>query len=104
MIDSAEVASDLPLDLIGTAFQRRVWRALRDIPRGATASYAEIARAASAHRTQCARSGPRAGRTRSRSRCRATGSCAQDGSLGGYRWGLERKRALLARERTTDAS
>jgi AraC family transcriptional regulator of adaptative response/methylated-DNA-[protein]-cysteine methyltransferase len=98
MIDRSELAPDLPLDLIGTAFQQRVWRALREIPAGETRSYTEIAKQVGA---------PGA--------VRAVGSACgknpvavvvpchrvirEDGDLGGYRWGLERKRALLARER-----
>ena len=92
-----------PLDLRGTAFQRLVWRALRDIPPGATASYAQIA----------ARVGrPKA--TRAVARACAANPVAilvpchrvvgGDGSLGGYRWGVERKRALLERERRVSAS
>jgi AraC family transcriptional regulator of adaptative response/methylated-DNA-[protein]-cysteine methyltransferase len=97
-VDAPERGLDLPLDVRGTAFQHRVWRALRDIPAGATASYAEIARRIGA---------PRAVRA-------VAGACAAntvaiaipshrvvrgDGELAGYRWGIERKRALLARER-----
>lgn len=94
----AQMSLNLPLDIRGTAFQQRVWRALRDIPPGQTASYTDIARAIGA---------PRAVRA-------VAGACAanalavaipchrvvrQDGSLSGYRWGIERKRSLLARER-----
>lgn len=81
----------------GTAFQQRVWRALRRIPAGATRSYAEIA----------ARIGAP---TAARAVARACASNAiavaipchrvvrQDGGLAGYRWGVKRKRALLAHE------
>ncbi|HEX4600679.1 MAG TPA: bifunctional DNA-binding transcriptional regulator/O6-methylguanine-DNA methyltransferase Ada [Gemmatimonadales bacterium] len=89
---------DLPLDVRATAFQRHVWEALRKIPYGATRSYADIARAIGR---------PRA--TRAVARACATNPAAlvipchrvvrADGALGGYRWGLERKRALLAAER-----
>ncbi len=87
----------LPLDVRGTAFQQRVWQALREIPAGATASYAEIARRIGA---------PQAVRA-------VAGACAanalavaipchrvvrSDGGLAGYRWGIERKRVLLERE------
>ncbi len=88
---------NLPLDIRGTAFQQRVWQALREIPRGETASYAEVA----------ARIGkPSAVRA-------VAGACAanpvavvvpchrvvrSDGGLSGYRWGTERKRMLLDRE------
>ena len=89
---------DLPLDVRGTAFQQRVWKALREIPVGATATYAEIAK--------------RIGQPKSvRAVAQACGAnpvavaipCHRvvrtDGQLSGYRWGVERKRALLARER-----
>ncbi len=88
---------DLPLDLQATAFQRRVWQELRTIPYGKTRSYSEIARAIGR---------PRA--TRAVARACATNPVSvvipchrvvrQDGHLGGYRWGLERKRALIDRE------
>jgi len=93
----APQALDLPLDVQGTAFQQRVWEALRKIPFGTTATYAEIAAAIGA---------PRAVRA-------VAGACAanavalaipchrvvrSDGSLSGYRWGVERKRELLVRE------
>lgn len=88
---------DLPLDLHGTAFQQRVWQALRDIPAGSTASYADIA----------ARIG-RPTSVRAVAQACASNSIAvaipchrvvrTDGSLSGYRWGVERKRALLDRE------
>jgi AraC family transcriptional regulator of adaptative response/methylated-DNA-[protein]-cysteine methyltransferase len=98
MIDTGIVATNLPLDLIGTAFQQRVWRALRDIPPGATTTYGEIAE-----------------RIGARFAARAVGTaCGQnplavvvpchrvlrsDGGLGGYRWGIGRKTKLLGRER-----
>jgi AraC family transcriptional regulator, regulatory protein of adaptative response / methylated-DNA-[protein]-cysteine methyltransferase len=87
----------LPLDIVGTAFQQRVWQALRSIPAGTTTSYAELARTIDA---------PKAARA-------VAAACAanpiavvipchrvvrQDGDVSGYRWGVERKRALLARE------
>jgi AraC family transcriptional regulator, regulatory protein of adaptative response / methylated-DNA-[protein]-cysteine methyltransferase len=99
MIDrTAAWPRDFVLDLRGTDFQQRVWRALQAIPAGATSTYAEIARRIGS---------PRA--------VRAVGTaCGQnpvaiavpchrvlrgDGSLGGYRWGVERKQALLDSER-----
>ena len=89
-----------PLDVRGTAFQQRVWQALREIPAGSTASY-RTSPSASARRTPCARWPGRAHRTRSPSPFPVTASCARDGSLSGYRWGVERKRALLAREKAS---
>jgi AraC family transcriptional regulator of adaptative response/methylated-DNA-[protein]-cysteine methyltransferase len=88
---------DLPLDLHGTAFQQRVWQALRGIAPGATASYAEIA----------ARIGrPKAVRAVAQACASNTIAVAipchrvvrSDGALSGYRWGVARKRALLQRE------
>jgi AraC family transcriptional regulator, regulatory protein of adaptative response / methylated-DNA-[protein]-cysteine methyltransferase len=88
---------DLPLDLQGTAFERRVWQALREIPAGSTTSYRAIAerigapKAARAVARACA-----ANRIAVAVPChRVTRS---DGSLSGYRWGVERKRLLIARE------
>lgn len=90
----AEGAADLPLDLRGTAFQLRVWAALRRIPTGETRTYAEVA-AAIGH--------PSASRAVANA-CGANPVAAVvpchrvvrgDGGLGGYRWGLDRKRALL---------
>ena len=96
-IEQPELSHQLPLDIRGTAFQQRIWAALRDIPAGTTASYKEIA----------ARIGePNAVRA-------VAGACAanrlavavpchrvvrSDGGLSGYRWGPERKRKLLDRE------
>jgi AraC family transcriptional regulator of adaptative response/methylated-DNA-[protein]-cysteine methyltransferase len=88
---------DLPLDVQGTAFQRRVWLALREIPAGSTASYGEIAArigqptAARAVAQACA-SNPVAVAIPCHRAVRS------DGSLGGYRWGSERKRLLLEQE------
>jgi len=88
----------LPLDLRGTVFQERVWQALRAIPPGSTASYAEIA--AAIGRPTAARGVATA--------CAANPVAIavpchrvlhKDGTLSGYRWGIERKAALLARER-----
>lgn len=89
---------DLSTDVIATAFQRRVWQALRGIPAGATRTYSEVARMLGQ---------PNA--TRSVARACATNPTAivvpchrvvrKDGSPGGYRWGLQRKKELLDRER-----
>lgn len=88
---------DLPLDIQGTAFQRRVWQALRQVPAGATASYADIARkigqpAAVRAVAQACGANPLAVAIPCHRVVR------QDGGLSGYRWGVARKRALLARE------
>ncbi|MFO7168504.1 MAG: bifunctional DNA-binding transcriptional regulator/O6-methylguanine-DNA methyltransferase Ada [Chloroflexota bacterium] len=87
----------VPLDIQGTAFQRRVWEALRAIPAGTTASYAQVAErigrptAARAVAQACA-ANPLAVAVPCHRVVRG------DGELGGYRWGLARKQALLARE------
>lgn len=98
LVESPKAGWDLPLDVRGTVFQRRVWQALRNIPAGSTRSYSELAREIGS---------PKAVRA-------VAGACAAnpiaiaipchrvvhlDGSLAGYRWGLQRKRALLEREK-----
>jgi AraC family transcriptional regulator of adaptative response/methylated-DNA-[protein]-cysteine methyltransferase len=94
---------DLPLDIRGTAFQARVWRALQKIPLGRTATYSEIAQALGQ---------PTAVRAVARA-CAANDLALvvpchrvirEDGDLAGYRWGIERKRALLDREHAAAAS
>ena len=96
-VEAPQLGLDLPLDVRGTAFQQRVWQALREIPAGATASYSQIAEKIGS---------PQAVRA-------VAGACAansiavaipchrvvrHDGQLSGYRWGVERKRMLLQRE------
>ena len=97
MIDRPDVAPDLPLDLIGTAFQQKVWRALREIPPGTTVSYGELARRIDAPRAVRA-VGTACGQNPVAVAVPCNRVLREDGSLGGYRWGLERKRKLLARE------
>lgn len=96
-VEAPRIGLGLPLDIRGTAFQQRVWQALQGIPPGSTATYAEIAQRIGA---------PKAARA-------VAGACAanplavaipchrvvrNDGALAGYRWGIERKQALLERE------
>ena len=91
-------AAALPVDVRGTAFQWRVWRYLQSIPAGEVQSYAEVAAGLGAPQS-----------TRAVARACAANHVAMvipchrvirgDGSLGGYKWGLDRKRALLGRER-----
>jgi AraC family transcriptional regulator of adaptative response/methylated-DNA-[protein]-cysteine methyltransferase len=87
----------IPLDLLGTAFQYRVWQALLAIPRGATRTYAEIARAIGRPRAVRA-----VARAIAANRVAVLVPChrviREDGSVGGYRWGIPTKRSLLARE------
>ena len=89
---------DVPLDLRGTAFQIRVWRFLLGIPSGHAVSYAEVAAGIGAPRAVRAAAGACAA-----NRIAVLVPCHRvlrgDGDLGGYRWGLARKRTLLARER-----
>ena len=88
---------ELPLDVAASRFQRRVWGALMRIPRGETRSYSDVARAVGLPKG--ARAVARACATNPVAvlvPCHRV--VAQNGDLGGYRWGIERKRALLARE------
>jgi AraC family transcriptional regulator of adaptative response/methylated-DNA-[protein]-cysteine methyltransferase len=96
-VEAPALGLDLPLDIRGTAFQQRVWQALRDIPPGTTATYTEIAERIGA---------PKAVRAVA-SACAANAIAVAipchrvvrtDGALAGYAWGVERKRALLNRE------
>lgn len=96
-VEDPRKASNLPLDVRGTAFQERVWQALRAIPFGRTASYAEIAAAIGAPASvravaQACGANPAAVAIPCHRVVRT------DGALGGYRWGVARKEALLARE------
>ncbi len=97
-IEEPKAALALPLDLRGTAFQRRVWQALLAIPLGETRSYAQVAesigapRAVRAVATACA-----SNKVALAVPCHRV--VAKDGGLAGYRWGLDRKRRLLAAER-----
>lgn len=97
MVEQPRAGLDLPLDVRGTAFQQRVWRALQEIPAGETVSYAEVARRIGL---------PKAVRAVA-SACAANSLAIaipchrvvrNDGALSGYAWGVDRKRALLDRE------
>ena len=94
---------DLPLDIRGTAFQAQVWRALQKIPPGQTATYTEIAAALGRPRAVRAVAQACAG-----NKLAILVPCHRvvrgDGALAGYRWGIERKRALIAREREAAAA
>lgn len=98
-VDDPSRGFDLPLDIRGTAFQQKVWEALRDIPAGTTASYQDIANQIGA---------PKSFRAVAQA-CGANNIAVavpchrvvrSDGGLSGYRWGVERKRDLLRREAT----
>jgi AraC family transcriptional regulator of adaptative response/methylated-DNA-[protein]-cysteine methyltransferase len=97
LVETPAIGLGLPLDVRGTAFQQRVWQALREIPAGSTASYTEIAKRIGA---------PKAVRAVAQA-CAANPLAVaipchrvvrNDGGLSGYRWGVERKRALLEKE------
>jgi len=102
-LDGSVRQLDLPIDVAGTAFEGRVWKALREIPYGETRSYAEVA--AAVGRPSAARAVARACAS---NRVALLVPCHRvvrgDGSTGGYRWGEERKRRLLAREKAQLAS
>lgn len=96
-VEAPGLGLDLPLDVRGTAFQQRVWAALREIPAGATATYTDIARRIGAPKSARAVAGA----------CAANALAVaipchrvvrHDGALSGYRWGIERKRKLIDRE------
>jgi AraC family transcriptional regulator of adaptative response/methylated-DNA-[protein]-cysteine methyltransferase len=96
-VEAPRIGLDLPLDIRGTAFQQRVWQALQEIPAGVTVSYTELARRIGAGKAVRAVGGA----------CAANNLAVaipchrvvrNDGSLSGYAWGIDRKRALLDRE------
>lgn len=96
-VEAPAIGLDLPLDIRGTAFQQRVWQVLRGIPAGETASYSEIARRIGSPTSVRAVAGACAANTLAVAiPCHRV--VKQDGTLSGYRWGAERKRALLERE------
>jgi AraC family transcriptional regulator of adaptative response/methylated-DNA-[protein]-cysteine methyltransferase len=88
---------DLPLDMHGSAFEKLVWNALRQIPAGTTESYAEVAR-----RIGAPASAKEVGEACAANALAVAVPChrvvRKDGGLAGYRWGVKRKRALLERE------
>lgn len=96
-VEDPKLGLDLPLDIRGTAFQQRVWQALREIPAGRTVSYSDVAARIGAPRS-----------TRAVAQAIASNRLAvaipchrvvrNDGALAGYRWGVERKRTLIERE------
>ena len=97
LVEAPETGLDLPLDVRGTAFQQRVWQALRTIPAGRKVSYTELAAMVGAPKSVRAVAGA----------CAANAIAVaipchrvvrNDGALSGYRWGVERKQALLERE------
>ncbi|WP_343313649.1 bifunctional DNA-binding transcriptional regulator/O6-methylguanine-DNA methyltransferase Ada [Brucella sp. BE17] len=97
-VETPGMGLDLPLDLRGTAFQQRVWQALQEIPIGKTVSYSELAEQIGAPKSFRAVAGACAS-----NRIAIAVPCHRvvrnDGGLSGYRWGVERKRDLIERER-----
>jgi AraC family transcriptional regulator of adaptative response/methylated-DNA-[protein]-cysteine methyltransferase len=97
VIEAPGLGLDLPLDIRGTAFQQRVWQALREIPAGSTMSYAEIARRiGSPNSVRAVAQACAANLLAVAIPCHRV--VRRDGGLSGYRWGVDRKRALLERE------
>ncbi|MEY4939711.1 MAG: hypothetical protein RIQ93_1446 [Verrucomicrobiota bacterium] len=96
-VDAPELGRALPLDIRGTAFQRRVWQALREIPPGKTLSYTEVARHIGAPKAiRAVASACAANQLALAIPCHRV--VRRNGALSGYRWGVERKRRLLQRE------
>lgn len=104
LVERPALGLDLPLDVRGTAFQQRVWEALREIPPGQTASYADVAlRIGSPKAVRAVAQACGANALAVAIPCHRV--VRNDGALSGYRWGVERKKALLEREsRTRDAA
>jgi AraC family transcriptional regulator of adaptative response/methylated-DNA-[protein]-cysteine methyltransferase len=101
-VEAPKIGLNLPLDVRGTAFQKRVWKALQEIPAGATVSYAEVARRIGAPKSVRAVAGA----------CAANNLAVaipchrvvrNDGAVSGYAWGVDRKRSLIDREATQRA-
>ena len=100
LVDAPKRGLDLPLDVSGTAFQQRVWQALREIPAGETLSYSDVARRIGE---------PKAARAVAKACAANTLAVAipchrvvrSDGQLSGYRWGVRRKQKLLELEPIT---
>ena len=97
-VEDPSIGLDLPLDIRGTAFQERVWQALRQVPAGSTVSYTELAeRIGSPAAVRAVAGACAANRLAVAVPCHRV--VRRDGDLSGYRWGVERKRELLRRER-----
>lgn len=97
LVEDPRVGAELPLDVRGTAFQQRVWQALRRIPAGRTTSYAELARGlGQPNATRAVAQACAANPVAVAIPCHRV--VRTDGEVSGYRWGVERKQALLARE------
>jgi AraC family transcriptional regulator of adaptative response/methylated-DNA-[protein]-cysteine methyltransferase len=101
-VEAPRIGLNLPLDVRGTAFQERVWKALQEVPAGATVSYAEIARRIGVPKSVRGVAGACAA-----NKLAVAIPCHRvirnDGSLSGYAWGVDRKRALIDREASQNA-
>jgi AraC family transcriptional regulator of adaptative response/methylated-DNA-[protein]-cysteine methyltransferase len=101
-VEAPRIGLNLPLDVRGTAFQERVWKALQEVPAGATVSYAEIARRIGAPKSIRAVAGACAA-----NKLAVAIPCHRvvrnNGSLSGYAWGVDRKRALIDHEASQNA-
>lgn len=96
-VEAPKLGLDLPLDVRGTAFQQRVWQALREIPAGTTLSYSDIAqRIGSPKSVRAVAQACAANALAVAIPCHRV--VRNDGGVSGYRWGVERKRVLLERE------
>lgn len=97
LVEAPSLGMDLPLDIRGSAFQQRVWQALRDIPAGTTVSYSDVAaRIGSPKSVRAVAQACGANTLAVAIPCHRV--VRRDGALSGYRWGVDRKRALLERE------
>ena len=100
LVEAPARGLDLPLDIRGSAFQQRVWQALCDIPAGSTVSYSDLA-----HRIGSPKAVRAVAQACAANKLAVAIPCHRvvhrDGSLSGYRWGVQRKRALLQREAAT---
>ncbi len=102
-VEQPALALDLPLDVRGTAFQQRVWQALRAIPIGSTATYTAVAaRIGAPHSARAVAQACAANALAVAIPCHRV--VRTDGSLSGYRWGVERKRRLLEKEGVASAT
>jgi AraC family transcriptional regulator of adaptative response/methylated-DNA-[protein]-cysteine methyltransferase len=97
LVEAPGIGLDLPLDIRGTAFQQRVWAALREVPAGTTVTYSDIAQRIGAPKAVRAVAAACAANTLAVAiPCHRV--VRSDGALSGYRWGVDRKRALIDRE------
>jgi AraC family transcriptional regulator of adaptative response/methylated-DNA-[protein]-cysteine methyltransferase len=97
LVDHPDEASNIPLDLRGSDFEKRVWNLLREIPAGTTVGYGDIAAKMGVRDVREVTAAIAANSVAILVPCHRV--IKKDGSISGYRWGVQRKRALLDRER-----